>query len=178
VADSCCSTGCCARHDHSSGMQHELNARRCIGVVLVSVSCALSYSACTISAWFWIPAAMAAWLGTYQAIYSKGCTSCGAASDICDRRPVELTPFQQAARLRMAHRFLAAAIFFAVVSSGLLSALWPLSAIAGWFAASFYAAAWTRYVGCPEIGAIPSWLPGRRVATRCAPLERRDARAR
>lgn len=64
----------------------------------------------------------------------------------------------------------------ALIAAVLLPALWPLAAIAGWFAASFYVAAWISYVGCPEVGAIPSWLLGRRVATRCAPLDRVDAR--
>lgn len=177
MADSCCSTGCREAHDHSSGLERELNLRWWIGLAFVLASCALAYPAYTLSAWFWIPAALSAWFGTYQTIYSKGCASCGAAPEAGDETPVELTPVQQATRLRMAHRFLAAAIVLAFVSASLLHVLWPLAAIAGWFAASFYVAVWSRYLGCPEIGAIPSWLLGRRIATRCAPLERRDARA-
>jgi hypothetical protein len=177
MADLCCSTSCREAHDHSSGLQRELNLRWWIGIVFVAASCALAYPAYTISAWFWIPAALSAWFGTYQTIYSKGCASCGAARESGDGTPLELTPVNQSTRLRMAHQFLGATIVLAGVSSWLLPLLWPLTAIAGWFAASFYVAVWTRYLGCPEIGAIPSWLLGHRIATRCAPLERRDARA-
>jgi hypothetical protein len=177
MSDSCISTSCSEAHAHRSGLQHELNVRWWIGIVFVAASCALVYLAYTVSAWFWTAAAMAAWFGTYQTIYSKGCSSCGAPQKAGDGSLPELTPGQQATRLRIAHQFLAATIVLAGVSGWLLPAVWPLTTIAGWFAASFYAAVWTRYLGCPEIGAIPSWLLGHRIATRCAPLERRDARA-
>jgi hypothetical protein len=176
MAGSCCSSSCREAHDHSSGLQHELTARWWIGITFVAAACAVAYPAYIVSAWFWFPAAMAAWFGTYQTIYSKGCASCGAAREGDDATPLELSPVQQATRLRMAHQFLAATVVLAVASGWLLAVLWPVTAIAGWFAVSFYVAVWTRYLGCPEIGAIPSWLLGRRIATRCAPLERRDAR--
>jgi hypothetical protein len=176
MAGACCSASCREAHDHSSGLQRELNARWWIGVAFVAASCVLAYPAYTVSAWFWIAAAMSAWFGTYQTIYSKGCASCGAPREVGDETPLELTPVQQATRLRMAHQFLAATVALAGVSGWLFPVLWPLTAIAGWFAVSFYVAVWTRYLGCPEIGAIPSWVAGRRIATRCAPLERRDAR--
>jgi hypothetical protein len=177
MADSCCATSCREAQDHSSGLQRALILRWWIGIAFVVVSCALTYPAYTVSAWCWVPAAMSAWFGTYQTICSKGCSSCGAPQGVGDKNPLELTPVQQATRLRMAHQFLAATVVLAVVSGWLLPVLWPLTAIAAWFAASFYVAVWTRYLGCPEIGAIPSWLAGHRIATRCAPLERRDARA-
>ena len=161
---------------NASGLQRELNVRWWIGIMFIGATCALVYPAYTVSAWFWIPAAIAGWFGTYQTIYSKGCASCGAAREGDHTTPLELTPVQQATRLRLAHWFLVATIVLAAVSGWVLAVLWPLTAIAGWFAASFYVAVWTRYLGCPEIGAIPSWLLGRRIATRCAPLERRDAR--
>jgi hypothetical protein len=177
MADSCCSSNaCCEAHDHPRGLQRALNMRWWIGIVFVAVSCALAYPACTVSAWFWVPAAIAVWFGTCQTIYSKGCASCGAARERDDATPLELTAAQQATRLRMAHQFLGSTIVLAAFSGWWLPLLWPLTAIAGWFAGSFYVAVWTRYPGCPEIGAIPSWLLGRRIATRCAPLERRDAR--
>lgn len=176
MAASCCSSSCREAHDHSSGLQRELNVRWWIGITFVAAACALGYPAYTVSGWFWVPAAIAAWFGTYQTIYSKGCASCGAAREGDDTRPLELTPVQQATRLRMAHQFLAATIVLAAISGWLLPLLWPLTAIAGWFAGSFYVAVRTKYLGCPEIGAIPSWLLGHRIATRCAPLERRDAR--
>jgi hypothetical protein len=177
MADSCCSVGCREAHSHSSTLQRELNLRWWIGIVFVVAACILAYFAYTVSAWFWIVSAVAVWFGTYQTIYSKGCASCGAPREAGDDAPVELTKVQQATRLRLAHQFLVATIALAIVAGYLLPVLWPLAAITGWFAASFYVAVWTRYLGCPEIGAIPSWLLGYRIATRCAPLERRDARA-
>jgi hypothetical protein len=176
MAGSCCSSDCRDAHDHASGLQRELNVRWWIGIMFVAVSCALVYPAYTLSVWFWIPAAIAGWFGTYQTIYSKGCASCGAALEGADTKSLELTAVQQSTRLRMAHQFLGASIVLAAVSGWLVPVLWPLTAIAGWFAVSFYVAVWTKYLGCPEIGAILSWLLGRRIATRCAPLERRDAR--
>ena len=176
MADSCCSTSCREAHDHAGDLHRELNVRWWIGSVFVAGSCALAYLAYVVSAWFWLPAAAAAWFGAYQAIYSKGCASCGAPQEAGDDTPSRLNPVQQTTRLRMAHQFLVATMVLAAISARWLPVLWPLAAIAGWFAVSFYVAVWTKYLGCPEIGAIPSWLLGYRIATRCAPLERRDAR--
>ena len=50
------------------------------------------------------------------------------------------------------------------------------SLAAGWLGASHLAAAAIGYRGCPELGAIPTLLLGRRVETRCGPWERLDAR--
>ena len=171
---SCCSSGCCQSQDHSARTR-ELNRRWWLGIAFVAMACAIAHPACTISAWFWIPSALAAWLGTYQTIYSKGCTSCRAKRADAGG-PLILNEKQRATRLKMAQQFLGATIVLAAISFW-LPMLWPLTAIAGWFAASFYVAVWTRYLGCPEIGAIPSWIVGHRIATRCAPLERRDTRA-
>ena len=79
---------------------------------------------------------MAACSAPNQTIYSKACSSCGAPP------ASELTPVQQATRLRMAHQFLAATIVLAGVSGWLLPLLWPPTAIAVLFAASFYVALW------------------------------------
>lgn len=176
MAGSCCSSRCREAHDHSSALLRELKVRWWIGIMFVGAACALGYPAYTVSAWFWIPSAIAAWFGTYQTIYSKGCVSCGAGREGDDVTASELTPVQQATRLRLARQFLGTTIVLAVISGWLLPLLWPLTAIAAWFAGAFYVAVWTRYPDCPEIGAIPSWLLGRRIATRCAPLDRRDAR--
>ncbi|HVN28052.1 MAG TPA: hypothetical protein VMT64_06170 [Candidatus Binataceae bacterium] len=175
MSASCCSAGCGEGHDHSA-LEQELNRRWWIGVALVMSACAIGYFAHAISAWLWIPSALTAWFGTYQTIYSKGCASCGAPREE-NAEPARLNKKQRTTRLRMAHQFLAATIVFGAISAFLLPLLWPLTAITGWFAASFYVAVATRYLGCPEIGAIPSWLVGHPIATRCAPLERRDARA-
>lgn len=52
----------------------------------------------------------------------------------------------------------------------------PTSLVAGWLGASHLVAAATRYQGCPELGAIPTLLLGRRVETRCGPWEMLDDR--
>ena len=171
---SCCSSDCCQPQEHSA-LKRELDRRWWLGIVFVAVACAVAYPAYAISAWFWIPSALAAWFGTYQTIYSKGCASCGAEREDAEG-PAKLNEKQRATRLKMANQFLVAAIVLTAISLW-LPILWPLTAIAGWFAASFYVAVWTRYLGCPEIGAIPSWIVGHPIATRCAPLERRDSRA-
>lgn len=170
-----CPPVCCGAHAQELSIDRELNRRWWIGIGFVVSACALAYAAYTVSGWCWIPAALAAWFGTYQTIYSKGCASCGASNQGAEEPP-KLNARQRAMRLRMAHQFLAVAAALAAISAALLPLLWPLAAIAGWFAASFYVAGWTRYVGCPEIGAVLSWLLGHRIATRCTPLERRDAR--
>jgi hypothetical protein len=171
-----CSSNCCETHDHSTTVARELNRRWWLGIVFIAAACALAYPAYTVTRWFWLPAALAAWFGTYQTIYSKGCSSCGAPRENGAAAP-RLNAVQRATRRRMAHQFLAAMIVLAAISAWFLPLLWPLTAIVGWFAASFYVAVWTGYVGCPEVGAIPSWLARDPIATRCAPLERRDARA-
>ena len=52
----------------------------------------------------------------------------------------------------------------------------PTSLVAGWLGASRLVAAVIRYHGCPELGAMPTLLLGRRVETRCGPWELLDAR--
>jgi hypothetical protein len=165
----------CREAFREPALGRELRVRRWLGLALIAAACGVAYLAYTVSAWIWIPCALLAWYGTYQTIYSRGCGGCGAP------RPgtggdETLTNAQCARRRRMAHGFLAAAVVLALTAAIVLPALWPLAAIAGWFAASFYVAVRIGYVGCPEVGAIPSWLLGRRIATRCAPLDRIDAR--
>jgi hypothetical protein len=171
-----CSPGCCDIHSHSPTLRRELNLRWWFGITIVAASCAMAYAAYSFSALFWIPCAAAAWYGTYNTIYSKGCAGCGGSLTEEASEPPQLNALQRATRRGMAHRFLAAAIVIAAGAAAVLPILWPLAAIAGWFAASFYVAAWKGYVGCPEVGAIPTWLSGRRVATLCPPMDRRDAR--
>lgn len=63
--------------------------------------------------------------------------------------------------------------------AGLLASpkhLRPLSAVALWFGASHVVAATTGYTGCPELGAIPSTLMRRPVATQCGPWDWVDQR--
>lgn len=52
----------------------------------------------------------------------------------------------------------------------------PLGLLAGWFALSHVTAGITGYSGCPELGAIPSLIRGRPLATGCGPWKLLDAR--
>ena len=54
--------------------------------------------------------------------------------------------------------------------------LWPAALVPAWFGISHLVAAQIGYRGCPELGAIPSVLQGRRVETACGPWERFDRR--
>jgi len=53
-------------------------------------------------------------------------------------------------------------------------ALWPLALVPTWFGISHLVAGVTGYRGCPELGAIPSVMLARPVATSCGPWERID----
>lgn len=170
-----CSSSCREAHDATDSLGRELRLRKWLGILWVAGSCGLAYLAYTRLTWLWLPCALAGWFGTYQTLYSKGCTACGApqAEDV---GPLELTRAQRAGRRRMAYGFLAGAAGLALAAAKILALFWPLAAIAAWFGASFFVASRTGYAGCPEVGAIPSWLLGRTIATRCPPLDRIDAR--
>jgi hypothetical protein len=85
-----------------------------------------------------------------------------------------------ARRSRLA-RALAGVVF--LLLSGALSsrrlpagiALWPAALVPAWFGISHLVAGVTGYRGCPELGAIPSVMLGRRVGTDCRPWGRIDA---
>jgi hypothetical protein len=53
-------------------------------------------------------------------------------------------------------------------------ALWPASLVPTWFGISHLVAGVTGYQGCPELGAIPSVMLGRRVGTSCELWQRID----
>jgi hypothetical protein len=126
-----------------------------------------------LSPWIWPLIALAAGFGAYQMVSAKGCApGCGESG----AAQAGLGEAQRRRRIRMGLRFLAAGIALAAVAWCDLVALWPLAGIVLWFGASFLVAARTGYAGCPEVGAIPSWLLGRPIATRCPPLERLDRR--
>jgi hypothetical protein len=55
-------------------------------------------------------------------------------------------------------------------------ALWPAALVPTWFGISHLVASVTGYSGCPELGAIPSVMLARPVATGCGPWERIDRR--
>lgn len=176
VTESTCSSGNREIHRGSATLWRELRARKWLGLGLIVASCGTVYLAYAVNAWLWILCAFMAWYGTYQIVYSRGCGGCGTARSEDGNNREVLNEAQRARRRLMAHGFLAAAVPLALTAAVVLPLLWPLAAIAGWFCASFYVAAGTGYVGCPEVGAIPSWLLGHRIPTRCAPLDRIDAR--
>ena len=55
-------------------------------------------------------------------------------------------------------------------------ALWPVALVPAWFGISHLIAAVIGYRGCPELGAIPSVMLGRRVETPCGPWDHFDGR--
>lgn len=57
-------------------------------------------------------------------------------------------------------------------------ALWPAALVPTWFGISHLVASVTGYSGCPELGAIPSVMLARPVATGCGPWESRCRRRR
>lgn len=52
--------------------------------------------------------------------------------------------------------------------------LWPAALVPTWFGVSHLVSSVTGYRGCPELGAIPSVILDRPVATDCGPWERID----
>jgi hypothetical protein len=52
--------------------------------------------------------------------------------------------------------------------------LWPAAVVPTWFGVAHLVAGVTGYRGCPELGAIPSAMLGREVATDCRLWERID----
>jgi hypothetical protein len=54
------------------------------------------------------------------------------------------------------------------------TSLWPAAIVPIWFGVSHLVASVTGYPGCPELGAIPSVLLDRPVATGCGTWERID----
>lgn len=77
----------------------------------------------------------------------------------------------------------AAGVGFLVIAGALSSrqlpggiALWPAALVPTWFGISHLVASMTGYSGCPELGAIPSVMLARPVATGCGPWERIDRR--
>lgn len=109
-------------------------------------------------------------------------TATGAEREICCEighaaQPGE-TPMpwrSRAARAVVGFGFLAGAGALATRELPGRISLWPLALVPTWFGASHLVAAQMGYRGCPELGAIPSVLNGRRILTGCGPWERADA---
>jgi hypothetical protein len=53
-------------------------------------------------------------------------------------------------------------------------ALWPAAIVPTWFGVSHLVSSVTGYPGCPELGAIPSVMLDRPVATSCRPWQQID----
>lgn len=95
-------------------------------------------------------------------------------------------------RLDRRGRTARAVMGIAVIAGAGLLCVWPVALLAGfgvpgfivwalaipslWLGVSHLVAAATAYRGCPEIGAIPSLLLGRKAVTQCTPWERLDRR--
>jgi hypothetical protein len=52
----------------------------------------------------------------------------------------------------------------------------PAGVVAGWFGVTHLLAATTAFGGCPELGALPTLLLRRQIATECGPWDWIDAR--
>ncbi len=89
---------------------------------------------------------------------------------------VEMTRSARRARAGAGFGFLAIAGALGARQAPGGVALWPLALIPTWFGISHLIASATSYRGCPELGAIPSVLLARPVATSCGPWDRIDRR--
>jgi hypothetical protein len=72
-------------------------------------------------------------------------------------------------------------VVFLALAGGMFSrqlpgkiSLWPAAIVPTWFGVSHLVASVTGYEGCPELGAIPSMVRDRHVATRCGLWEQID----
>lgn len=74
----------------------------------------------------------------------------------------------------------AAGVAMLAVSASLLRRGWarPAGAVGAWFGATHLVAAATAFNGCPEVGAVPSLLLRRDIATECGPWQWLDERLR
>jgi hypothetical protein len=172
------SGGCCggsAPRAHEAAAAPAGGTRRGLrwwsGLALLAGSTWLAWCAHTETALLWPVAAGTAWLGAYQTVAARGCGVGGRAA-----RGPALPASGRATRRQLGNRFLWVTAGLSAVGLAGVPLVWPLAFVAGWFGVSFRVAARTGYAGCPEVGAIPSLLLGREIATRCPPLERVDAR--
>lgn len=169
--------GCCAAPAPEAGGRAGSGVRRAVGWSLIALSCAVAFAAQVVSVWLWPVAAVVAWLGAYQTVQARGCGFAG--EDSCGARRGEeasapLPAEARATRRWMGAGFLALAAPPAALALAGWAPLWPLAFLGAWFGVSFLVAAATGYPGCPEVGAIPSLVLRREIATRCRPMERMD----
>jgi len=161
MAESCSSSSC------GGGAPARQAARAWTGPATIAGACGLACMAAAVTPLVWPLAALAAGLGAYRAVAAKGCGAAAAPG-----APAALGRAARRARLRVGLGLLA--VTGVLVAEALCgwAVLWPLALVAGWFGASFVVAGLTGYAGCPELGAIPSLVRRRPIATRCPPLAR------
>ena len=155
------------------GSPRSSRRRGWLGVGSLGASCGLACAAVALSAMLWPLAVLAAGLGAYGFARSRGCgigvspdSSAGPGLDVAGRRARK----QRGAQLGLL------GVVLALVAYCDFAFLWPPAGIALWFGASFWVAGATGYAGCPELGAIPSWLLRREIATTCPPLDTASGR--
>lgn len=56
--------------------------------------------------------------------------------------------------------------------------LWPVAGVAAWFGFTHVLAGFIAYSGCPEIGAVPTWLLRRHIHIACKPWDWMDQKIR
>jgi hypothetical protein len=136
----------------------------------LAASCGLACAAVALSAALWPLAALAAVFGVYGFVRNRGC-GIGSTGDASAAPRLDAAG-RRARKQRGAQLGFLAGVLAAVAYCD-FAFLWPLAGVALWFGASFWVAGVTGYSGCPELGAIPSWLLRREIATTCPPLDSR-----
>lgn len=163
------SCGCGTAGQSADGESARLvRSRSWLALGSLAGSCGLACAAVTVSALAWPFAALAAGFGAYWIVRSRGC-GVGTASDAAAGRGLDAA--DRRARKQRGAQFLALGVVLAAVACCDSAFLWPPAGLALWFGASFWVAGARGYPGCPELGAIPSWLLGREVGTTCPPLD-------
>jgi hypothetical protein len=107
-------------------------------------------------------------------LYSK--TDAGACPNCTLNQGAAMTAPAQRARAVAGFGFLALAGAMSSRQAPGQIALWPAALVPTWFGISHLIASVTGYPGCPELGAIPSVMLARPVATRCGPWKKIDRR--
>jgi|SRR5215208_1873521 len=103
--------------------------------------------------------------------FSEESGTCAIDTKVPPSPSAPLTRRQRVARLLVGTGFHSAGLIV-----GGRRTLRPLAIVAHWFGASHLVAATAAYRGCPELGAIPSLVLRRPLATICGPWEAIDRR--
>src|SRR4051794_25659995 len=121
--------------------------------------------------WCAVPQGRAEGIPTGGSLLSGGCCS-------ADDPSTDSEPMGRGARRARAVAGLGFLALAGAMSSRQLPgriSLWPAAIVPTWFGVSHPVASVTGYGGCPELGAIPSVVLDRPVATACGPWERIDS---